>query len=129
MRFLRLSWLEVFVLLLIGSRHGWILLDGLRVHWAADRGAADAAADVAMGQVHYRLRGRAYPWDVTASELAKANYGIEIVRTGGCACGGADCSYDFAYNRTVAQHLHQELGFDPVDKSFDEARLAWNAAP
>jgi hypothetical protein len=124
MRFLRLSWFEVFVIMLIATGLGWIFLDGKRLHWAAERGASDAAADLARGQINYRLRGKARPWDSAATELARANYGINVVRTGGCTCSGVDCSYDFAYNRTVTNQLRQKLSFDPIQKSLDEARVA-----
>lgn len=128
MRLLRLSVVEAMVLAVIVCWLGWIFFDATRIDWATQRGIAEATADLSGGNVVYRLRGRPRLWEKAAMNIAAEKYGIRMVRTGGCACSGSTSSCDFAYNRTVEEALNARLGFNPIEKSFDEARVAWRDA-
>jgi hypothetical protein len=117
---------EAVVLCLVSCVLGWMFIDLLRIELASRRGTVDAHADMARGDFRYNLRGLAQAWDKTAIEIAQRDYGIRIVRTGGCVCGGPDCSYDHAYNRVVRDYFTRRLGYDPIERAFEQARLEWN---
>ena len=119
------STVETVVLCLIVGILTWLGWDVIRNELATRRGLADAQADIDRGEITYRLRGLARTWQRDAIEIAKRDYGITIIRTGGCLCSGADCTYDRAYNRAVQDHLQRMLGFDPVLESFELARSNW----
>lgn len=116
---------EAVVLCLVTGVLGWMLIDLLRIELATRSGATDAHADLARGDFRYNLRGLARAWDKTVIEIAKKDYAIHIVRTGGCVCAGPDCSYDHAYNRVVRDHFVRKLGYDPIERAFEKARQNW----
>lgn len=103
----------------------WTIVDEIRCGVAARSGTAVAKADVGRGVYRYHLWGKAHVWDRDAIEIAKREFGIQIVRTGGCLVGGPDSSFDFAYNRVVIDFFRLKLGIDPVMKVFDTARSEW----
>lgn len=119
---------EAVVICVVAGFLSWILIDVGRNELAARRGAADAHADIARGTFRYNLRGMTRGWDKNLIHMAQRDYAIQIRRTGGCACAGPDCSYDFAYNRVVQVHLTQKFGFDPIDRVFERARAEWQMA-
>lgn len=116
---------QMVILCLIFGCLGWMGIDLIREELARKRGAADAQADLARGQFHYRLRGLGRVWQHTAIETAARDYGIQVKRTGGCVCSGPDCSYDLAYNRVMHDDWKAQLGFDPIVRAFDQAHDAW----
>jgi hypothetical protein len=104
----------------------WLVIGAIRSDLAKRRGESDALSDIQAGEFHYRLRGKLGASDRLAIQIAEQEYGIHMVRTGGCVVDdGPDCAYDFAYNKVMQDHFQMRFGDDPIRQAISAARAEW----
>jgi len=113
-----LEWLVIAAIAFVLGSFAW---DEVRVQHAERQGAADARRDIKAGNFHFRIGGKQRPWLDETETAFRERCGADLVRSYGCVPSDAECSYDSAYNDTMAAAIADRIAGFRFDDTYEDA--------